>query len=45
MASMLAAEVWHYWISIPLVLGTIGLVVALAVGYVTKVVAPKYPKR
>jgi hypothetical protein len=45
MTRMLAAEVWHYWIAVPLVAGGIALVLALVVGYIVKVVAPKYPPR
>jgi hypothetical protein len=40
-----ATKVWHYWISIALVLATLGLFVAVAVGYVVKVVSMKYPKQ
>jgi hypothetical protein len=42
---VLAAKVWHYWISIPLVAGGILLLVALLVGYIVRVVAPRYPRR
>ena len=42
---VLAAKVWHYWISIPLVVGSIGLLLALLVGYIVRVVAPRYPRR
>jgi hypothetical protein len=42
---LVAAKVWHYWISIPLVLGAFALVFALLVGYLVKVVSPKYPRR
>ena len=42
---MLLAQVWHYWISVPLVLGAILFGVASIVGYLTKVVRPKYPPR
>jgi hypothetical protein len=42
---LLAAKVWHWWISIPLVAGGILLVVSLVVGYIVRVVAPRYPRR
>jgi hypothetical protein len=42
---VLAAQVWHYWIALPLVVASVGLLVALLVGYLVRVVAPKYPRR
>jgi hypothetical protein len=42
---MLLAQVWHYWISLPLVAGAVLFGVATIVGYLTKVVRPKYPPR
>jgi hypothetical protein len=42
---VLAAPVWTFWISVALVVAGIGLVVALIVGYLYKVVMPRYPKR
>ncbi len=47
MATMtaLAAQVWHYWLAVPLTIGTVLTVLALVAGYVAKVVAPRYPKR
>jgi len=45
MPLILAAKVWHYWISIVLV-GTIVLVmVALGIGYLVKVSSQKYPRQ
>jgi hypothetical protein len=41
---MLAAEVWHYWIAVPLALGALLTVAALVGGYVRKVQSVKYPK-
>lgn len=42
---LLAAKVWHYWISV----GLVGLVVlgilATLLGYLVKVVSLRYPKR
>ena len=40
-----AANVWTYWISVPLVVGGLLLVVALVVGYVVKVESLRYPHR
>lgn len=45
MPPMLAAEVWTYWISIPLVAGGVALVVALIAGYLKKVQSLKAPRR
>ena len=42
---MFAAPVWHYWIAVPLTVGAILFVVASIVGYLNKVVKPKYPPR
>lgn len=41
----LAAVVWWFWIGVALIIPTIGLVLATIVGYLVKVVAPKYPRR
>jgi hypothetical protein len=40
-----AARVWHYWIAVALMIPAILLVLAVAAGYVVKVVRPKYPKQ
>ena len=45
MLLLATAKVWHYWISIALVLATIGLFVAVGIGYLVKVVSTKYPKQ
>ena len=42
---VLAAEVWHFWIAVLLFPVGIGMVLALVIGYVRKVVQPKYPRR
>ena len=42
---MLAAQVWHFWIALPLVAGAVLFGVATIVGYLMKVVRPKYPPR
>ncbi|WP_419842299.1 hypothetical protein [Candidatus Poriferisodalis sp.] len=41
----LAAQVWHYWLAVPLAIVTVATVAKLVVGYVQRVVAPRYPKR
>jgi hypothetical protein len=45
MTPMLFAQVWHYWLALPFVLGAVLFVVAVIFGYLTKVVRPKYPPR
>ncbi len=42
---LIAAVVWHWWIALLLVIGTVPLVIATIVGYFTKVVAPRYNRR
>ena len=42
---LIAAVVWHWWIALALVLGTVPLVIGTVVGYITKVVAPRYNSR
>jgi len=43
-AVQFASQVWHYWIA-PAVVGLVVLmIIATIVGYLVKVVAPKYPK-
>jgi hypothetical protein len=42
---MLFGQVWHYWIAVPLAIGGILFVIATIVGYLNKVVRPKYPPR
>jgi formate-dependent nitrite reductase membrane component NrfD len=44
--SIFAAPVWHWWISVFLTIGGVGMVLSLIVGYVVKVVKPRYePKK
>ena len=45
MVSLVLATVWHFWLSIALLIPMMGLLVALGVGYIVKVVANKYPRR
>jgi hypothetical protein len=40
---ILAAKVWHYWIAVPLVAGTVLATVMTIVGYLKKVQSPRYP--
>ena len=42
---MLLAQVWTYWIGVAVVLGAIAFVIATIIGYLVKVVRPKYPPR
>ena len=37
------APVWHFWIAVFLFVPAVLLVVATVVGYLVKVVAPRYP--
>ncbi len=39
------AVVWHYWLGFFLAIGSVLTVIAVAVGYLTKVENPRYPKR
>jgi hypothetical protein len=45
MLALLAANVWHWWIGVVLAVVGLGSVAALAVGYLQKVTAPRYPNR
>lgn len=40
-----AAPVWWFWIGVAITIPTIGLVIATIIGYVVKVVAPRYEGR
>jgi hypothetical protein len=40
-----AANPWIYWVAFLLVAGAALMIIALAVGYVIKVVAAKYPRQ
>jgi hypothetical protein len=42
---VLAAKVWHYWISIALIVPVVAVLVAIIVGYLVKVVGPRYQRR
>ncbi len=41
----LAAQVWHYWIAVPLTILVVVVIIATIGGYLAKVVRPKYPPR
>jgi hypothetical protein len=42
---LFAAHIWHFWVGVALVLGSVLTTLALVVGYLVKVQAPQYPKR
>lgn len=44
-AGVLAAKVWHYWISVALIGGTVLAIVLLGIGYLVKVISLKYPRQ
>jgi hypothetical protein len=39
------AVVWHYWIGVALAIPAILLTIATIIGYVRKVVMPRYPRQ
>lgn len=43
--TVFAAQVWHFWIAVPLMAGVVFFVISLIVGYLNKVVRPKHPPR
>lgn len=45
MGLLLAAKVWHYWLSLAILAPAILAVLATVVGYVVKVSSHKYPKQ
>jgi hypothetical protein len=45
MGIVLAAKVWHYWISIVLVATVVLGTVALGIGYLVRVSSQKYPRQ
>jgi hypothetical protein len=40
---VLAAQVWHFWLGVVLAISSVLVVVALAVGYLLKVMRPQFP--
>ena len=45
MTSLLAAEVWHYWLSFVIFGAAVLAVLAALVGYLVKVTSNKYPRQ
>ncbi len=43
-STVLAAQVWTYWIGVPLAVGGLLLVIVIIAGYLKKVQALKYPR-
>jgi hypothetical protein len=42
---VVAGQVWHYWIAVPLAAGAVLAVVATVAGYLKKVQSAKYPRQ
>jgi len=42
---LLAAAVWHHWLSFFVFVPAVLIVIGVIVGYLAKVVAPKYGRR
>jgi len=42
---MVAAQVWHYWLGVPLAAGAVLAVIATVIGYFAKMNSLKYPKK
>jgi len=45
MLPILAAHVWHYWISIVLLFSAVLMIVGVGVGYLVKVYSTRFPKQ
>jgi len=45
MMAPLAAVVWHHWLSIVILVPSVLVPVGIVVGYLAKVVAPRYGRR
>ena len=39
------AVVWHYWLAVALFVPAVLLVIGIVIGYLVKVVAPRYPRQ
>jgi amino acid permease len=39
------AVVWHYWLGVALFVPAVLIVIGIVIGYLLKVVAPRYPKQ
>jgi len=44
-ALLVAAKVWHYWLSIALLAPIVLLIIAMAALYLVKVVGAKHPRQ
>lgn len=44
-APLLLAKVWHYWLSVALLIPIGMVMLGIALGYVFKVLGSKYPKQ
>ena len=42
---MIAAQVWHYWLGLILLIAGVGTIIAYIGGYLKSVTALKYPNR
>ena len=42
---LFAAKVWSFWLGVMIFAGAIPLLAMLVIGYLNKVVRPKYPPR
>ena len=42
---MIAANVWHWWLGVVLLLASVGAVAQGVVGYMSKVSATRYPNK
>ena len=42
---LIAAKVWHYWLAVPIVALVVVVMILTLIGYLNKVVRPKYPPR
>lgn len=45
MSFIIAAKVWHYWVGAALFIPAVLVSIAMFVGYLVKVVAPRYPRQ
>jgi hypothetical protein len=43
--NIVLGQVWTFWIAVALVVPSILLIVGIIIGYLYKVVMPRYPKR
>ncbi len=39
------AVVWHYWLAVALFIPAVLLVIATIIGYIRKVIMPRYPRQ